>query len=156
MAKKKYSDRSDLEKLQSQWNKISGLLLREEPSAAIMRCGTAAEIAANVAIRSAFDEESEFDAKTVDSFLIWANGLKGKMDHLVLPVCFSGSRSNKVYKHLAASAKIINDARNDVAHRGSFSSTSAATKVIAEAKSFITSLVLLYDPGFVLKEKKRK
>ena len=33
--KKPYNERSDLEKLQSQWNKLSGLHLRDEPSAAI-------------------------------------------------------------------------------------------------------------------------
>jgi hypothetical protein len=112
-----------------------------------------AEIAANIAIRSAFDEDTEFDAKTVDSFLIWANGLKGKMDHLVLPVCFNGDNTNKTYKKLAAWAKTVNDARNDVAHRGLFSSTNKAKTIIAAAKSFITTLVPLYEPSFELKDK---
>ncbi|OMI09596.1 hypothetical protein BSN85_16365 [Bradyrhizobium brasilense] len=132
---------------------MSGLLVREEPSAAIMRCGTAAEIAANIAIRSAFDEESEFNAKTVDSFLIWANGLKGKMDHLVLPVCFNGNSKNATYKKLSAWARTVNDARNDVAHRGSFASKNKADEIIAAAKLFITTLVPLYEPDFELKEK---
>lgn len=100
MAKKHYEDRTDLGKLQSQWNKISGLLVRKGFSSAIIRCGTAAEIAANVTIRSVFDEKSESDAKTVDSFLIWANGLKGKMDHLVPLVCFNSDNKNETYKKL--------------------------------------------------------
>jgi hypothetical protein len=47
-SKKPYDERSDLEKLRSQWTKLSGLHLRDEPSAAIVRCATAAEIAANL------------------------------------------------------------------------------------------------------------
>lgn len=59
--KKPYDERSDLEKLQSQWNKLSGLHLRDEPSAAIVRCSTAAEIAANYAIRHEWARQTEFN-----------------------------------------------------------------------------------------------
>jgi hypothetical protein len=50
-------------------------------------------------------------------------------------------------------AKTVNDARNDVAHRGLFSSTNKAKTIIAAAKSFITTLVPLYEPSFELKDK---
>ena len=75
------------------------------------------------------------------------------MDHLVLLVCFNGDNTNKTYKKLAAWAKTVNDARNDVAHRGLFSSTNKAKTIIAAAKSFITTLVPLYEPSFELKDK---
>jgi hypothetical protein len=65
-----YNERTDLEKLQSQWNKLSGLHLRDEPSAAIVRCSTAAEIAANYAIRHEWARQTEFDAAVVDQFLM--------------------------------------------------------------------------------------
>jgi hypothetical protein len=152
MAKKKYSDRTDIEKLQSQWNKITGLLVREEPSAAIIRCATAAEIAANIAIRSVFSEDSEFTEEQVDTLLIWANGLRGKMDHLLLPFCFRNNKKNRTYKILKASADKINTHRNSVAHQGSFSSRNLAKEVIAECKTFITTLVPIYEPGFQLEE----
>ncbi|MGX7877194.1 hypothetical protein ACVDG8_012160 [Mesorhizobium sp. ORM8.1] len=88
-SKKPYSERSDLEKLQSQWNKLSGLHLRDEPSAAIVRCATAAEIAANYAIRTEWARQTEFDAATIDQFLRWANGLHGKVTRLFVPVYFA-------------------------------------------------------------------
>ena len=45
MSKKEYKDRTDLEKIQSQWNKLTGLHSREEFSGAVVRAATAAEIA---------------------------------------------------------------------------------------------------------------
>jgi hypothetical protein len=44
MIKKPYAQRSDLEKIHSQWHKLSGLHTREEWSAAIVRAATAAEL----------------------------------------------------------------------------------------------------------------
>ncbi len=51
MAAKRYKKLTDLKKLQKQWHKLSGLHTREEWSAAIVRAATAAEIAANIAVR---------------------------------------------------------------------------------------------------------
>jgi hypothetical protein len=45
--KKPYSERTDLEKIKSQWKKTTGFLERGEWSSAIVRAATAAEIAAN-------------------------------------------------------------------------------------------------------------
>lgn len=70
MTKKKYEELTDLEKLQKQWHKLSGLHTREEWSAAIIRAATAAEIAANFAVRREFETKSEFDAKFVDNLLL--------------------------------------------------------------------------------------
>jgi hypothetical protein len=50
MPNKSYQERTDLQKIQSQWNKPGGLHSREEWSAAIVRTATAAEIAASFAI----------------------------------------------------------------------------------------------------------
>lgn len=75
-----YNDRSDLDKLQSQWNKINGILARErEWSFAIIRAATAAEIAANIAVRQTFSLNSKFSGDFIDSLLIWANGIDGKL-----------------------------------------------------------------------------
>ena len=59
--KKPYDERSDLEKILSQWKKLSGLVKRKEWSAAVVRAATAAEIATNFAIRKEFSEKSNFD-----------------------------------------------------------------------------------------------
>jgi hypothetical protein len=153
--KKPYDERSDLEKLQSQWNKLSGLHLRDEPSAAIVRCATAAEIAANYAIRHEFQQQSQFDANIVDQFLIWANGLRGKVTRLFVPIYFARPKKSQVAKRLIKSAEQINKVRNEVVHEGRFSNSDEAAKVVAEAKSFIDTIVGLTVPDFDIQDRAR-
>lgn len=87
MGKPPYDQRTDIERLHSQWTKLTCLHNRNEASAAIVRCAIAAEIAANFAIRTEFSRRSQFDTRIVDGFLTWANGLDGKMNRLILPIC---------------------------------------------------------------------
>jgi hypothetical protein len=134
-SKKPYNERSDFEKLQSQWNKLSGLHLRDEPSAAIVRCATAAEIAANYAIRTEWARQTQFDAAIVDQFLRWANGLHGKVTRLFVPVYFAHPEKSKAAKALVKSADRINAVRNAIVHQGAFSNKEAAEAAIVEAKT---------------------
>src|SRR5438067_723408 len=115
-----YSDRTDLEKIQSQWTKIGGLHSDAQSSGAIVRCATAAELAANFAIRSEFTARSTLPPEVVDVFLKNANGLNGKMRFLVLPLCFAGQRNNAQYKALSVLAESINEKRNIIVHSGFF------------------------------------
>jgi hypothetical protein len=146
--KQPYDERPDLDKLQAQWNKLSGLHLREEPSAAIVRCATAAEIAANYAIRREWGDKTQFDDAIVNKFLRWANGLQGKIDRLFVPIYFANEEKSRTAKLLRASAKKIHDVRNEIVHQGRFSDPDEATAVIAEAKTFIDTIVGLSQPGF--------
>jgi hypothetical protein len=150
-----YNERTDLEKLQSQWHKLSGLHLREEPSAAIVRCATAAEIAANYAIKHECACQTEFDSVIVDQFLFWANGLRGKIDKLFVPVYFAKPKKSKTAKALIASSDKINKVRNEVVHQGRFSNADEAQEIIAEAKRFIDMIVGLSVPGFDIQDRKR-
>jgi hypothetical protein len=150
--KRKYEELTDLEKLQKQWHKLSGLHTREEWSAAIVRAATAAEIAANFAVRREFANKSKFDEEFINSLLLWANGLAGKLDRLLLPLSISESAKNKVMKRLNKLAKEINSKRNAVAHRGEFCNEDEAQITISQSREFITTLVLLYDPTFKLEE----
>lgn len=153
--KRPYNERSDLEKLQSQWNKLSGFHSRDEPSAAIVRCSTAAEIAANYAIRHEWARQTEFDAAIVDQFLFWANGLRGKIERLFVPIYFAHPKKSKTAKALIASAEKINKVRNEVVHQGRFSNADEAEAIIAEAKRFIDMIVGLSVPGFDIQDRKR-
>src|SRR5690242_181252 len=152
-SRKPYSDRSDVEKIQSQWWKLSGLHSREEWSAAVVRAATAAEIAANIAIRSEFQRIGSFAPDFVDSLLIWANGLNGKLERLLVPI-------TKDTEHAAAIAELkrlalhVNKIRNDIAHRGEFCSKKKAQDTIAEAKQFVQGVVRLYEPDFQVKERR--
>lgn len=150
-----YAERDDLDKLQSQWNKLFGLHSRDEPSAAIVRCATAAEIAANYAIRHELARKSELEDEVVDHLLIWANGLRGKMDRLFLPIYFVGDRKNRAVKTLLASADKINRVRNEVVHQGRFSKADEAEEIIAETKRFIDLIVGLSIPNFDIQDRRR-
>lgn len=153
--KRPYNERTDLEKLQSQWNKLSGLHLRDEPSAAIVRCATAAELAANYAIRHEWARQTEFDATVVNQFLLWANGLQGKIDRLFVPIYFAHPKKSKTAKALIASAEKVNKVSNEVVHQGRFSNAKEAAEIIAEAKRFIDMIVGLSKPGLDIKDRGR-
>jgi len=150
--KKPYEHRTDIEKLKSQWHKLSGLHTREEWSAAIIRAATAAEIAANFAIRSEFSARSEFDDAFVDNLLHWANGLAGKLNRLLIPLSEGDKTKQKEIKRLCKIANEINKKRNAIVHQGEFCNENEAKETIAHTKDFITSLVKLYQHGFTLKE----
>jgi hypothetical protein len=155
MAKKPYEERTDLEKCQSQWRKLQGLHSREEWSAAIVRAATAAEIAANYAIRTEFAKQSNLPEQFVDSMLRWANGLGGKIDRLLVPLT-EGTKKEKTVTKLKAVAREINDTRNAVVHRGEFRDEDQATKTIARTRRFVEGLVRLYDHTFKLRDKNPK
>lgn len=149
-----YEELSDLEKVQKQWHKLSGLHTREEWSAAIVRAATAAEIAANFAIRREFELNSDLRPEFVDSLLRWANGLAGKLDRLLIPLSAGNNAKNKKMKALKKVAEDINAKRNAIAHQGEFCNDGEAEAAIAQTKQFISTLVQIYEPNFVLKTRK--
>jgi len=152
LSNKPYNERDDLEKIQSQWNKLSGLHTREEWSAAVVRAATAAEIAANFAIRKEFAAKSEFDSKFVDSLLRQANGLTGKMDRLLIPLNV-GKKQLKTIKQIRVVANNINELRNGIVHRGEFCNEEEAKAAIQWSRQFVEELIHIYDSTFELKDK---
>jgi hypothetical protein len=154
MGKPPYDQRTDIQRLESQWTKLTGLHSRNEASAAIVRSATAAEIASNFAIRTEFSRRSQFDAQVVDGFLTWANGLDGKMNRLILPICFNGVKSAE-FKRLQAAARKIHEVRNEIVHRGVFSDPEDAELIVGHAREFIETLVHRYDETFRLPEASR-
>lgn len=147
-----YNDRTDLQKIQSQWNKIGGLLGRgRDWSAAIVRAATAAEIAANVAVRQRF-VGTGFQADFVDSLLKWANGIDGKFTRLIIPSEVDQVRRDQL-STLKVHADRINQKRNEIVHRGAFADKPEAEEIIGLARIIIDGLVRHYHPEFVLRDK---
>lgn len=147
-----YDDRSDLEKLQSQWSKIRGIFEREkEWSAAIVRAATAAEIAANISVRKRFEAESQFSGGFIDSLLVWANGLDGKFKRLIVPSEHDEHRRATLVA-LKRHVETLNKRRNDIAHRGVFSSAKEAKKLVEIARSIAMTLVQPWEPTFTLEK----
>ena len=149
--RKPYDNRSDIEKIESNWNKIRGLYNSSEWSSAVVRAATAAEIAANLAVREELQDERELDSHFVDSLLKWANGIQGKFDHLLLPVTKGKSHHAKL-KQLKNEVFTVNVERNGIVHRGQFENRRRATTVIAQARDIILRLVNIYYEGFDLEE----
>jgi hypothetical protein len=150
-----YNERSDLKKIQSQWHKLTGLHTRDEWSAAVIRAATATELAVNFAIRNEFKERSTFDEDFVDSLLLWANGLGGKMQKLLLPLSNGTDRRTTIRKTKGLS-KRVNAKRNAIAHRGEFCGEKAAKAIIEDARTFIETLMQLYKPSFKLRDQVSK
>lgn len=150
--KKPYDDRSDLEKLHSQWRKIQGIFERkQEWSAAIVRAATAMEIAANIAIRKRFEADSAFSAEFVDNLLVWANGIDGKFKKLIIPSEKDEER-RKALIALKTTVEKLNKERNAIVHRGSFSSAAEATEFVKLARKVALKLVQPWEPTFTLEK----
>jgi hypothetical protein len=86
MAKKPYSQRSDLERVASNWEKTLSLFARREYSLSIVRAAVSAELALNYVIRQELHERHTLPLACVDKHLKWENGIKGKLDRLYLPI----------------------------------------------------------------------
>lgn len=142
-----YSDRTDLERLASSWIKLDGFLARGEWSAAVVRAATAAEIAANIAVRQELETKRALEKAFVDSLLRWANGLDGKLTRLMSQLPMAKDQKPVIRAAKATSAK-INKKRNEVVHSGHFMNEEEATEVRAQARSFIDSLVGLYHADY--------
>jgi len=148
-----YQERADLDKIRSQWKKLTGLHTREEWSAAIVRAATAAELVANFAIRREFADRSTFDPQFVDSMLQWANGLAGKVNHLLIPLS-AGKKQHDTIRKLKTASDQISGKRNSIVHQGEFCNEDEAKAAIQQTKDFIETLVQLYEPDFVLNDEK--
>ena len=122
---------------------------REEWSGAITRAATAAEIAANIAVRHELQEQRQLEAAFVDHLLKWANGLTGKLDKILRPLHTTKAKQT-ILKSLQKKAQKINDQRNLVVHSGHFMNQDEAKEVVALAKEFIEQLVGPYHKGFKL------
>lgn len=155
MVKKKskpYEKRTDIEKIKSQWKKLRVLHNQNEWSAVVVRAATMAEIAVNMAIRCEFNKRSEFGDTFIDGLLLWANGLSGKLDRLLLPLLKEERNNYENVQKLKSRAKKINDKRNAIVHRGAFCKKIEVQERIEDSKIFVLGIVQLYDPDFELSE----
>jgi hypothetical protein len=172
LSSKPYAERTDLERLRSQWTKLTGLHSREEWSAAIIRAATAAEIAANFAVRREFTARGLDDEELVDALLKLANGLSQKLDRLLLPMYGGKEQRTELRKlkqrnqtspqqveklerfnlleRLSTLAARISLERNAIVHSGQFRDEEDAVEVIKTTKEFVERLVRIYEAEFRL------
>nr|WKN38273.1 hypothetical protein K4G66_06105 [Tunicatimonas sp. TK19036] len=125
---------------------------RKEWSAAITRAATAAEIAANFAVRHELQKQRQLEPQFVDHLLKWANGLYGKLDKLLCPLHTNQER-RKIFNSLKKKAAKINTHRNLIVHSGNFMNQQEAEEITKLAEEFIEALVGDYHNGFKLTKK---
>lgn len=149
-----YTKRSDVDKIESQWTKLTAQHGRTDWSAAVVRAATAAELSVNFAVRKEFADRSEFTLTFVDNLLQHANGLKGKIDRLLRPL-WKGTAKLAKLKQIEPLATKINKKRNEIVHSGHFCSEREANELVEDCKNFVQGIVQLYDADFALKEKQK-
>ncbi len=148
-SRKPYDERTDAEKIQSNWTKTCGLYLRGEHSMAVIRAATTVELAANLVVREELENGQKLPKEFVDHLMKWANGLVGKLDKLIIPITEGTDRGN-TFKEVRKKVAYINTQRNGVAHRGEFKIKKTSSRIIEEARTIILTLVQQYDAEFLI------
>jgi hypothetical protein len=100
-------------------------------------------------VREELQVNRKLEKGFVDNLLIWANGIQGKLDRLILPIS-KGSNKHKIFT--AAKTKIagINKERNSIVHSGQFKKKNTAKHIIIVSKEVIEILVQQYSADFTL------
>lgn len=149
MTKVPYSQRGDIEKIKSNWKKTSGFLKRKEWSSVVVRAVTTVELTANFVIRKELGEKRKLDKEFINDLLIWANGIRGKFDKLLIPI-FRNTDFFQDLKKLKNKVSEINSVRNSIVHSGQFKKEETAQKILTESKEVIETLIKKYEKDFKL------
>ncbi len=148
---KAYEDRTDIEKIQSNWKKLSGLYSRGEWSSSIVRAATAAEIASNLVVREELQNTKGIDEPFVNHLMMWANGIQGKFQKLILPAV-EGKGYAQAFRELSTDIGDINKIRNGIVHAGKFADSAPAHELLVKARRVILVFVRQYHPDFDIDE----
>lgn len=120
-----YDERSDDQKLESNWMKAKKQFKREDWSACVLRVATSAEISANIYIRHFLLVDYSLPPSFVDALLLSANGLDGKFKRLIKPAAEHRGTWNEL-KSLQKKIESLHKQRNSIAHAGAFKKRSEA------------------------------
>ena len=145
-----YEQRTDMDKVRSQWTKLGGHHSRTDWSAAVVRAAIACEIAVNFAIRREFTERSEFSEDFVNGLLQRANGLSGKVTKLLLPLLEGQQKYEAINALCNHHVQAISTKRNAITHQGAFCAEADATALIASCRQFVEGVITAYEPTFAL------
>lgn len=144
-----YNDRTDLEKVRTNWTKCRGLFGRDEPSMAVVRAAIAMELSANLAIRALY--AGQMTPQEINDLLLRCNGIARKFsDHIVKAA--KGTPEHAAVVALHAASKTVNAERNLICHSGVFRTKGAVRPIIEAARQVILGLVQKHHPHFDLKQ----
>lgn len=143
--RKPYSERSDSEKILSNWRKTLSLFTRREYSVSIIRAATTVELAANLVIRAELVKKRNLSVSFVDSLMIWANGLMGKVDKIILKILVGQER--QIFASLTGDIQKLNKSRNFIVHQGRFARKKTARQNIGRAFKIVGGFSEEYESG---------
>lgn len=133
-----YNERTDDQRLESNWKKARCLFKRADFSASILRAATSAEIAANIYIRHFLSTDHNLPPKYVDSLLLSANGLDGKFKRLIRPAAEHRGTWVQI-KSLQNRIDELHAHRNSVSHAGYFKDEDEAKQSFENSLELIRS-----------------
>lgn len=134
-----YEERTDDQRLESNWKKAQGLFKRGDYSASILRAATSAEIAANIYVRHFLITEHNLPASYVDALLFSANGLDGKFKRLIRPAA-EHRQTWRALKQIQRQIESLHEHRNGIAHAGHFKNIDEAKDALASGLEIIHAL----------------
>jgi hypothetical protein len=143
-----YEDRSDPDKLYSNWTKTAGLLKRGEYSLAVVRAATCIELTANIVVRRKLVDGAHLPLSFVDSLLMLANGLRNKIQKLIQPM-YKGTAHEKALASLAKEILKINTNRNLIVHSGQFRNKKTAEELVTKSEQTIREMLQICQAGEV-------
>ena len=134
-----YEERTDDQRLESNWQKARGLFKRGDYSASILRAATSAEIAANIYVRHFLITEYNLPVPYVDALLYSANGLDGKFKRLIRPAA-EHRRTWGTIKKVQKQIESLHEHRNSIAHAGYFKDEDEAKEALASSLAIVQAL----------------
>ena len=127
-----------------------GLMERREYSLAVVRAATMTELLTNYVIRHELKSRHNIPNEFIDELFMWANGITGKWDRLLLKLNHPPDTKSKL-SQIYTKVKALNKDRNKIVHSGAFRDRKPAEEMIALAQKITVDLFALYKPGFSLK-----
>lgn len=135
-----YDERTDDEKLESNWTKAIKLFERRDWSACVVRVATSAEISANIYIRRFLIDGYNLPKEFVDELLFSANGLDGKFNKLIRPAANHRGTWNDLKDLKKSKIEALNKHRNGIIHAGKFTKKSDAKSAFGLSRAIIAAL----------------
>jgi hypothetical protein len=145
---KPYDQRTDAEKVETNWVKTRGLFDREDWSMAVVRAAISLELAADLAVYVIL--RNQYERTKIKSLLRACRGINKKFKKYILP-SVAGTAHEQEMQDLFDKASEVSGQRNQICHNGTLLNDEEAKTLIATAYGVLEPFVKRYEPGFWLK-----
>lgn len=145
---KPYDQRTDAEKVETNWIKTRGLFDREDWSMAIVRAAICLELSADLAVYVILRDK--YERLKIRSLLKACKGINKKFKDYILP-SVAGTALEQETQELFGRASEVSGQRNKICHGGIFLDDVEATAHVATTYGVLIPFVQRYEPTFTLR-----